>query len=115
MAAPLEVPEQDKTEGDTDVSRRNADPPEQETTSSFLPAIAQTSEYVQLAKAGGHKGTATKFLPIENHLRGCVRCYIADLLTHHPFVRDKDTKPVPYSRVDWWDHPAGVDVVVGKR
>ena len=38
--------------------------------------------------------------------------FIADLLTHHPFVRDKDTKPVPYSRVDWWDHPPGVDVEI---
>ena len=39
----------------------------------------------------------------------------ADLLTHHPFVLDKEAKPIPYSRVDWWDHPPGIDVVVGKR
>ena len=39
----------------------------------------------------------------------------ADLLTHHPFVRDEDAKPVAYNRVDWWDHPPGIDVVVGKR
>ena len=48
-------------------------------------------------------------------LGGCVTTICTDLLAHHPFVPDKDAKPVPYSRVDWWDHPAGVDVVVGKR
>ena len=54
MAVPLEV-----TTVDND-ARRNADPPpaspKQEASSSFLPAIPQQSEYVQLAKAGGHKG-----------------------------------------------------------
>lgn len=65
MALPLEALQEDKTEDktltvDTD-SRRNNDPPtaspKHEGTSSFLPPIVQTSEYVQLAKAGGHKGT----------------------------------------------------------
>lgn len=41
--------------------------------------------------------------------------YYTDLLAHHSFVPDKDAKPVPYNRVDWWDHPPGVDVVVGRR
>ena len=44
-----------------------------------------------------------------------VSLYYTDLLAHHPFVPDKDAEPVPYSRVDWWDHPPGVDVVVGRR
>ncbi|XP_065886897.1 uncharacterized protein [Dysidea avara] len=61
-------------------------------TGTFLPPIKQVSEYVQLAKAGGHK----------------------DLIAHHPFVQDDHAKPVPYSRVEWWDHPPGVDVVVGR-
>jgi len=39
----------------------------------------------------------------------------SDLLAHHPFVQDEHAKPVSYSRVEWWDHPPGVDVVVGKR
>ena len=30
-------------------------------------------------------------------------------------MREKDAKPVTYNRVDWWDHPPGIDVVVGKR
>jgi len=42
-------------------------------------------------------------------------CVIADLLAHHSFVRDEHAKPVPYSRVEWWDHPPGVEVVVGRR
>ena len=113
MAA-LEEPKQDQ--GDIDLSRRNADPPHSSSPKheAFLPAIAQTSEYIQLAKAGGHKG---KILSLEIILLMwvCPTPYIADLLTHHPFVRDKDAKPVPYSRVDWWDHPPGLDVVVGKR
>ena len=54
MAVPLEV-----TTNDND-ARRNVDlpqgSPKQEASSSFLPAIPQQSEYVQLAKAGGHKG-----------------------------------------------------------
>lgn len=61
MAVPLEVLEQDKTVG-TD-SRRSADSPsaspKNKPTSTFLPAIPQKSEYVQLAKAGGHKGTVS--------------------------------------------------------
>ena len=67
MAVPLEVLQQDdntedKTVSDTD-SRRNNDPtapPEcvkHEASTSFLPAITQQSEYVRLAKAGGHKGS----------------------------------------------------------
>ena len=54
MAVPLEVKTIDND------ARRSADPPpaspKQEATSSFLPAIPQQSEYIQLAKAGGHKG-----------------------------------------------------------
>lgn len=73
MAA-LEEPEQDKIEGDTDLSRRNADPPPSSnpTREAFLPAIAQTSEYVRLAKAGGHKGDFLAF-KILHCLCGCVR------------------------------------------
>ena len=56
MAA-LEEPEQDKTEGDTDLSRHNAEPSASPRNESFLPEIAQKSDYIQLAKAGGHKGT----------------------------------------------------------
>lgn len=63
MAVPLEVLEQDKTI-DSDL-RRNTDPPtaspKHETSSSFLPPIPQKSEYVQLAKAGGHKGILVSY------------------------------------------------------
>ena len=63
MAAPLEVLEKDKTvddsrRGGTDLPSTN---PKHEATSSFLPAIQQTSEYVQLAKAGGYKGICNSF------------------------------------------------------
>ena len=54
MAVPLEVKTIDND------ARRSVDPPpaspKQEATSSFLPAVPQQSEYIQLAKAGGHKG-----------------------------------------------------------
>ena len=43
----------------------------------------------------------------------CIK--FTDLVAHHPFVRDDHAKPVPYSKVEWWDHPPGVDVVVGRR
>ena len=58
MAVPLEVKTIDRAI-DND-ARGSADPPpaspKQKATSSFLPAIPQQSEYIQLAKAGGHKG-----------------------------------------------------------
>jgi len=58
MAVPLEVLEKDKTVDDSRRGETNppSTSPKQKASSSFLPAIQQRSEYVQLAKAGGHKG-----------------------------------------------------------
>ena len=65
MAAQLEILEQDNED--------NADPssasPKHEESISFLPPIVQ-SEYVQLAKAGGHKGAHTTSIQLEIQLSG---------------------------------------------
>ena len=64
MAAQLEILEQDNED--------NVDPsfasPSHEESNSFLPPLVQ-SEYVQLAKAGGHKGTHTTIIQLEVQLK----------------------------------------------
>jgi len=58
----MSLPAAEKPEGQEMIADSNHELDDQtssENTSTFLPPINQVSEYIQLAKAGGHKGVYT--------------------------------------------------------